>query len=95
MATINTANYYGLKDYGAIAIGFKADFIVLDDSESFTISEVFLGGKRVVANSSNLDNNMTNTGSIKHGTNYVSIEKANYSSLTTSTKNTMHTKPPK
>jgi adenine deaminase len=93
MATINTANYYGLKDYGAIAIGFKADFILLDDLESFTISEVFLGGKRVVVNSANLDNNMTNTGSIKHGTNYVSIEKANYSSLTTSTKNTMHTKP--
>ena len=30
MATINTARYFGLKNIGAIAPGFKADFILLD-----------------------------------------------------------------
>src|SRR6478735_5611348 len=39
MATINTARYFGLKDIGAIAPGFKADFVLLDDFEFFIISE--------------------------------------------------------
>jgi adenine deaminase len=47
MASINTARYFGLKNIGAIAPGFRADFILLDDLESFRISEVFLGGKRI------------------------------------------------
>ena len=47
MVTVNTARYFGLKNMGAIAPGFKADFILLDDVESFRISDVFLGGKRI------------------------------------------------
>ncbi len=47
MASINTARYFGLKNIGAVAPGFRADFILLDDLESFRISEVFLGGKRI------------------------------------------------
>ena len=51
MASINTARYFGLKSLGAIAPGFRADFILLDNLESFRISEVFLDGKRINANS--------------------------------------------
>jgi adenine deaminase len=47
MASINTARYFGLKNTGAIAPGFRADFILLDNLESFEISEVFLDGKRI------------------------------------------------
>ncbi len=47
MASINTARYFGLNNIGAVAPGFRADFILLEDLESFRISEVFLGGKRV------------------------------------------------
>ena len=47
MVSINTARYFGLKNIGAIAPGFKADFILLDDLESFCISEVFLDGKKI------------------------------------------------
>jgi adenine deaminase len=47
MVSINTARYFGLKNIGAIAPGFKADFILLDDLESFWISEVFLEGKKI------------------------------------------------
>ena len=31
MASINTARYFGLKNIGAIAPGFRADFILLDN----------------------------------------------------------------
>jgi adenine deaminase len=47
MASINTARYFGLKNIGAIAPGFRADFILLDDLECFRISEVFLDGKGI------------------------------------------------
>src|SRR5919199_4793903 len=52
MASINTARYFGLKDIGALAPGFRADFILLDDLDSFRISDVFLGGKRINRSSS-------------------------------------------
>jgi adenine deaminase len=35
---------------GAIAPGFRADFILLDDLKSFRISDVFLNGKRIDLN---------------------------------------------
>jgi adenine deaminase len=50
MASINTARYFGLKNMGAIAPGFRADFILLDDLKSFRISDVFLNGKRIDLN---------------------------------------------
>lgn len=48
MATINVANCYGLRDKGAIAPGYKADFIVFDDPKSFRIQEVYKEGRLVV-----------------------------------------------
>ncbi len=45
MATINPARYFGLKGRGAIAPGYRADCLLLDDLESFTIAQVFLAGK--------------------------------------------------
>ena len=50
MASINTTRYFGLKNMGAIAPGFRADFILLDDLKSFRISDVFLNGKRINLN---------------------------------------------
>ena len=50
MASINTTRYFGLKNMGAIAPGFRADFILLDDLKSFRISDVFLNGKRIDLN---------------------------------------------
>ncbi len=41
------AKHYGLKDIGAIAPGYKANFIILDDVESFNINNVFCNGKIV------------------------------------------------
>ncbi|HID93550.1 MAG TPA: adenine deaminase [bacterium (Candidatus Stahlbacteria)] len=48
MATINTAEYFGLKDRGAIAPGYKADIVVVDDLKDFEINMVFKDGQLVV-----------------------------------------------
>jgi len=47
MATINTAAYFGLKDVGAVAPGFRADFAVMDDLEAVTVSRVIKDGQVV------------------------------------------------
>lgn len=47
MATINTAEYFGLRDLGAIAPGYLADLVVIDDLASFRISQVFHQGDLV------------------------------------------------
>ena len=47
MASINTARYFGLRRRGAVAPGYRADFVLLDDLESFAISAVYLRGRRM------------------------------------------------
>jgi adenine deaminase len=48
LATINTAQYFRLKDLGAIAPGYFADLVVVDDLRKFNVRMVFKNG-RVVA----------------------------------------------
>ena len=50
MGTINTARYYRLKNHGAIAPRFWADFIVMDDLEKMSILRVYKKGKLVAEN---------------------------------------------
>ena len=47
MATINTAERFGLAEYGAIAPGFVADMVAFDDLESFEAMLVFKAGQIV------------------------------------------------
>ncbi|NLY41658.1 MAG: adenine deaminase [Desulfovibrionales bacterium] len=51
MASINTARYVGLRRRGAIAPGFRADFMLLDDLEELSIAEVYLAGQPIDAHS--------------------------------------------
>ncbi|PSL41806.1 adenine deaminase [Planomicrobium soli] len=44
MASLNAAQCYGLQTKGAVAPGYDADLILLDDLESFSISEVYKKG---------------------------------------------------
>lgn len=44
MASLHAAQCYGLKTKGAIAPGYDADIILLDDLEEFSISEVYKKG---------------------------------------------------
>jgi adenine deaminase len=47
MATINVAEVYGLREVGAVAPGFRADLVVLDDLGSFIVDGVFKDGRLV------------------------------------------------
>ncbi len=48
-ATIRPARYLGLRDHGAIAPGFLADFLVMDDIDAFPPARVVVGGRAVAA----------------------------------------------
>jgi adenine deaminase len=50
MATINTAEYFGLRHLGAIAPGYRADMVIFDDFENFEVKRVFRGGRLVAEN---------------------------------------------
>lgn len=47
MATINTAEYFGLKKLGVIAPGYQADFLVLDNLIDINVEMVFKKGMLV------------------------------------------------
>jgi len=47
MATINPADYFGLKDAGAIAPGRRADLLVISDLKTLQISQVYCHGRLV------------------------------------------------
>ncbi|MGG3468590.1 adenine deaminase [Neobacillus pocheonensis] len=50
MATLNAAECFGLDDKGAIAPGYKADFILLDDLKTIKVTDVYKDGNIVVEN---------------------------------------------
>ncbi len=45
MATINSAECYGLTDRGAIAPGLRGDIVLLNNLKEFTVEKVFIQGK--------------------------------------------------
>lgn len=47
MASINTARHFGMRGRGAVAPGYRADLVILDDLEDFTVWKAFLSGKDV------------------------------------------------
>lgn len=47
IATINAARIYGLKCIGAVACGYKADIVVLDDLENVSVCDVYKSGVNV------------------------------------------------
>ena len=49
-ASLNTAEYFGLKNLGAIAPGYKADLLILPNLETFKPNFVLKDGKIIVEN---------------------------------------------
>lgn len=47
MATLNSAECYGLKDRGAIAPGLRADIVIMDNLKDFNVDLVLIEGKEV------------------------------------------------
>ncbi|WP_244834054.1 adenine deaminase [Clostridium sp. BJN0001] len=50
IGSYNGFNIYGLKNRGAIAPGYRADFIILNDLNNFVIDSVYKDGNLVVKN---------------------------------------------
>lgn len=49
MATLQAAQCFRLYDVGAIAPGYRADLLVLDDLDTVEVSDVYVAGERVVS----------------------------------------------
>ena len=47
MATLNAAECFGFKDRGAVAPGYRADIVLLDDLKDFKVDKVLIEGKLV------------------------------------------------
>ena len=45
MATLNAAECFGMKDRGAIAPGYRADIVLLDDLKDFHVNRVWIAGE--------------------------------------------------
>ena len=52
IATLNAAECFSLSDRGAIAPGYRADFLFIEDLEKFTIKDIFKDGVKMENNSS-------------------------------------------
>ncbi|MEI7638132.1 MAG: adenine deaminase [Syntrophus sp. (in: bacteria)] len=48
MVTINTARYFGLRDCGAVAPGYRADLVLLSSLNPVRVETVFKNGRQVV-----------------------------------------------
>jgi adenine deaminase len=47
MASVNTAEYFGLRGVGAVAPGYRADLLVLDDLQTVQVAQTYAGGRLV------------------------------------------------
>lgn len=50
MASLNTAQYFGLRTKGAVAPGYDADLVLIDNFENLSIKKVFKTGRLVAEN---------------------------------------------
>ena len=48
MATFQAAQYFGLRDLGAVAPGYRADLVIMDDLQTVHVTDVYKNGERVV-----------------------------------------------
>lgn len=48
MATFQAAQYFGLRDLGAVAPGYRADLVILDDLNTVHVTDVYKDGDKVV-----------------------------------------------
>ncbi len=54
LATINTAEYFGLRKTGGIAPGYRANLTVIDDLQSLSINSVYYQGLKVAEKGNSL-----------------------------------------
>ncbi len=54
LATINTAEYFGLRKTGGIAPGYRANLIVIDDLKELSIEAVYYQGRKIAEKGASL-----------------------------------------
>lgn len=62
MASLNTARYFGLKGLGALAPGYIADILVLEDLTQFQVDRVYQAGRLVAQQGKAIDRTTSSVG---------------------------------
>jgi adenine deaminase len=77
MATINAARIYGLRDVGAVAPGYRADLVILNDLKALSVDEVYKDGKAYTEHATPRKGVTAGAG-ILHTVNLAPLEKASF-----------------
>ena len=78
-ASLNTAEYFGLKNLGAIAPGYKADLLILPDLKTFKPDFVLKDGQVIVENGKLIANiDKSETPSVRGSVNVKWIEREDF-----------------
>ncbi len=72
MVTLNTAERFRLYDKGAVAPGYRADLVILNDLKDFSVEKVFSGGRLVAENNIPLFDEPQKTYDVSSSVNIVS-----------------------
>ncbi|WP_101908393.1 adenine deaminase [Marasmitruncus massiliensis] len=78
MATINAARIYGLRDVGAVAPGYRADLVILNDLKALSVDEVYKDGKAYTEHATPRKGVTAGAG-ILHTVNLAPLEKTSFS----------------
>lgn len=77
MATINAARIYGLRDVGAVAPGYLADLVILNDLKALSVDEVYKDGKAYTEHATPRKGVTAGAG-ILHTVNLAPLEKTSF-----------------
>jgi adenine deaminase len=58
LVTLNPAEYFSLRDRGAIAPGYRADIVILDNLKHFEVTSVYKEGRLVVGHGALVDSSV-------------------------------------
>lgn len=79
MASLNAAECYGFREKGAIAPGYEANFLLLDDLNQFSIQQVYAHGKLVAEQGHTIQEHTNSSiGAEKHPLTWPKLSPSNF-----------------